>query len=273
MEEEKIDRRFLERCINSWAHFVDKRLQLGKGKDDPVYFKKNIHIVDQLKVFLEEWSRRGYSETESTKWAEMLVKRADSGATTIEPYKRKIGRENFFEIIKGRRSIRNFLDAPVEEEKLKKLVNTALWAPSGCNMQPLDFVLMTNSEKIRWVAKVTGNKYLSLCPSLIIVVEDTRRTETADEILRPKDLRDKPGPVGGNNTGAAVQNILLAAHHLGLGTCWFGAWHSKEEAELVKALGLPGFFVITAFVQVGYPKVIPFPPPRRNIDECIHWFR
>ena len=273
MDQEEIDRRFLQRCINSWAHFVDKRLQLGKGRDDPIYMKKNLHIVDKLKEFIDEWRSRGYPETESIKWAERLVERANSGATSIEPYRGEIGREKLFDIIKGRRSIRIFLPKPVEEEKLKKLVEAALWAPSGCNQQPLDFIIITDPEKVRWAAEVVDKKFLPYSPAMIIVVADTRRTETADDVTKPKELRDKPGPVEGYDTGAAVQNMLLAAHHLGLGTCWIGANKSEGEAKLVRLLGLPEFFVITAFVQVGYPAVIPPPPPRRSVEECIHWLR
>ena len=273
MDEEEIDRRFLQKCINSWAHFVDKRLQLGRGINDPIFRKKNLHIVGQLKSFIDEWRQRGYPETESIRWAETLIEWAESGATSIKPYKGEIGREKFFDIVKGRRSVRNFLDTPVEEEKLKKMIEAALWAPSGCNQQPLDFVIITDPEKIRWAAKIAGKKFLTKCPVLIIVVADSRSTETADDILKSKELRDKPHPVEGYDTGAAVQNMLLAAHHLGLSTCWLGATKSEGEAKLVEALGLPNFFIVTAFIQVGYPEVIPTPPPRREVDECIHWIR
>ncbi|RLF23588.1 MAG: nitroreductase family protein, partial [Thermoprotei archaeon] len=70
------------------------------------------------------------------------------------------------------------------------------------------------------------------------------------------------------DTAAAIQNMLLAAHALGYGTCWVGAF---DEEEVSRILGLPDHVRPVAIVPIGKPAESPIPPPRRPLDEVVHW--
>lgn len=166
-----------------------------------------------------------------------------------------------FEAIRGRRSIRRFTPEDVDDEALLKILDAARWAPSAGNLQPWRFIVVRSRERRRRLAEAAlGQRFIEEAPVDIVVCADTRVSAWGY------------GPRGERlyciqDTAAATQNILLAAHALGLGTCWVGAFDERRVSEVV---GLPDGVRPVAIVALGHPAESPPPRPRRGLNEVVY---
>ena len=154
---------------------------------------------------------------------------------------------DIFEAIKERRSCRKFLPESISEEVIEKILEAATWAPSPLNTQPWEFVVVTNEEmkeKIfseadrcrKWAIEKSGWKwlekyqlnFLKTAPVIVAVVGDPKKTGL--------DMFQKEGGVGYQHAcAAAIQNMHLAAHALGLGSLWFTLFDKKPMREILGA--------------------------------------
>lgn len=152
--------------------------------------------------------------------------------------------ENIYESIINRRSVRKFTDMHIEEEKLTGILRAAMNAPSACNQQPWRFVVITDKDVLKELHS-THNWMLALlsAPVTIVVCGEPRMTKL-ERFWR-------------QDCSAATQNMLLAAHTMGLGAVWMGidpAEGTNQEADSIrKILGLPEYIVPFSFVSLGYP--------------------
>jgi len=166
-----------------------------------------------------------------------------------------------FEAIRGRRSVRRFQEKDVPQELITQLIDAARWAPSAGNLQPWEFVVVRDPELKKALARAALNQmFIAQAPVVIVVCADEIRSGSVY------------GPRGSTlyciqDTAAATQNLLLAAHALGLGACWVGAF---SEDEVRRVLGIPLGVRPVAIVPVGYPAERPRPPRRRELGEIIH---
>ena len=155
--------------------------------------------------------------------------------------------------IMARRSIRKYLDKPVEHEKLAYLVECGINAPSGSNRQPWVLRVVENQELLaqnaKQVARDKGFKNLFRnAPNIILVCT--------------------PAKGGGEiDAGMLGQNIMLAAQSIGLGTCCLGGIvrfiQSDPKTEFFReALGIPIDYKINYILAVGYPDETPEAKPR-----------
>jgi len=166
-----------------------------------------------------------------------------------------------FEAIKGRRSIRRFTPEDVDDETLLKVLDAARWAPSAGNLQPWNFIVVRSPERKRRLAEAAlGQQFIAEAPVDIVVCADTRVSSWGYGSRGEKlyCIQD---------TAAAVQNMLLAAYALGLGTCWVGAFDERRVAEVV---GLPDGVRPVAIIALGHPAERPAPRPRRGLEEVVH---
>jgi nitroreductase len=127
------------------------------------------------------------------------------------------------EAIKGRRSVRSFKgEKNVPEETVEELIDAARWAPSAGNIQPWEFIIVRNPDIKEKLAEAASNQsFLEEAPVVIIVCADENRSSQGYG-QRGKTLYCI------QDTAAAIQNIHLAAHSLGLGTCWVGAFREQR---------------------------------------------
>jgi nitroreductase len=170
--------------------------------------------------------------------------------------------ENLVEIIKGRRSIRRFKPDVIPEEDLVRILEAATWAPSAGNAQPWRFIVVRGPElKRKLVAAALGQGFIAEAPVVIVVCADLERARRAygDRGVGLYCIQD---------TAAATQNLLLAAHAKGLGACWVGAF---SEDEVRGALSLPQELRPVAIVPLGHPDQEPRPRPRRPLDEVVEY--
>ena len=146
--------------------------------------------------------------------------------------------------IATRVSVRSYLDKPVEEVKIEQLLRAGMAAPSAVNKQPWHFVVVTDKEQLKALAKT--NPYAGMAakaPLAIVVCGDMK-----------KALPGKAQEFWVQDCSAATENILLAANALGLGAVWTGTYPSEERCEAVaKVLQLPKSIVPLNIIVIGYP--------------------
>lgn len=162
------------------------------------------------------------------------------------------------ELLEGiytRRSIRQFTEETVERERLLEIIKAGTWAPSGLNNQPWRFVAVTD-EGVR--LKLAGlTKYRNViesAPAAIAVF--------ADREAMYHEVKDHQA------MGACLQNMLLAAHALGLGAVWLG--EILNSADRVRSLlEMPESLELMAVVAVGHPARRGQTSQRKGLEEVL----
>ncbi len=163
------------------------------------------------------------------------------------------------ETILGRRSVRDFRDEPLPEGAAGALKEAILWAPSAGNLQARRFWFVTNPGIRRALGACSGQgKVFEAAPLVVVGAADLRIRKTYRS--RGTDLYAL------QDVAAAVQNLLLTAHALGLGAVWIGAF--REEC-VSRVLDLPPHHRPVAMVPVGVPARLPPPPPRVSPDRAF----
>lgn len=149
----------------------------------------------------------------------------------------------FDEIIRTRRSIRKYTQQKVEPEKILKVVQAALLAPSGKRMYPCEFIIIEDKQILEALskAKTHGAKLISDAPLAIVITVDTLKYDVWVE-----------------DASIASTFVMLAAENLGLGACWVqmhlrGTEDGKTAAENMKeTLNLPAGYEILSVIAIGY---------------------
>ena len=153
--------------------------------------------------------------------------------------------------IMTRTSIRQYQDRPVEQEKVEQLLRAAMAAPTAVNKQPWHFYVLNTKEAINRLADASqrGSDMVRSAALVIVVCGDM-----------DKALEGKAREYWIQDTSAATENLLLAAHALGLGAVWTGVYPMKERVEMTtKVLSLPENLVPLCTILIGYPAESPTP--------------
>lgn len=146
------------------------------------------------------------------------------------------------EAISTRRSIRQFTDQPVEEEKIEMLLRAAMQAPSAHNKQPWHFLIINDRNLLNQIADFHPYAKMLYKAHLALAVCGDLGLESNDRYLAL-------------NCAAATQNILLAAHGLNLGAVWVAVYPREERIKKIKLLlELPLHIIPISLVAVGYPQ-------------------
>lgn len=165
---------------------------------------------------------------------------------------------NIIDLIINRRSIRKYTPEPIPPDTLQLLLKAAMYAPSAVNRQPWHFILVTEREVMLRIAAV--HPYASMlrqAAAAIVVCCDLKQANTPEY-----------GPV---DCAAATENILIAAHGLGLGGVWLGV-HPRPERKraLAELFAIPEDIIPFSVVSLGFPADKP-PHPERFRPERIHY--
>lgn len=150
----------------------------------------------------------------------------------------------------------------MSEKDIEKLIDAARFAPSAGNIQPWEFVIVRDAEIKRKLAEAALNQeFIEEAPVVIVVC--------VDEAQSSQGYGNRGATLYCiQDTAAATQNVLLAAHSLGLGTCWVGAF---REELVRKALNMPINVRPGAIIPVGYASDEPEPRTKRSVKEIIHY--
>ena len=160
---------------------------------------------------------------------------------------------DLWEAIRGRRSVRTFLDRPVTRETIERLLEAAIWAPSGGNAQTWRFVVLVDPAEIRKI-KIVSPGLLGDPVAVIAVCQDLVQARAKGGNLGETFL----APV---DSAMATQNLLLAAYAEGLGTCAIASFHRRGVSRL---LGLAEGIEPILLVSLGYPAQLPPAPARQQ---------
>ncbi len=157
------------------------------------------------------------------------------------------------ETILRRRSIREFTDQEVSEQAMEALVDALLWAPSAGNLQSRKFYFVLRKDMRERLARAAlGQRFVAEAPLVVVACLDRRiAVRYGDRGVNLYAIQD---------VSASLENMLLAANELGLGTCWVGAFN---EFDLSEVLALPDHLRPIALVPVGHPAAVPRGAPRR----------
>jgi nitroreductase len=164
--------------------------------------------------------------------------------------------QNLMDILLKRRSIRVYdAEKPVEREKIDILLQAAMAAPSACNLQPWEFIIIDRPERMKQLKECIGEsngRYYN-APAAFVVCANTSYI-----------------PWGGNaeaDTSAAIENMLLAITALGLGAVWLG---DIDRDKIHALLDIPDHVSVNNVVLFGYPAETKTPRTQYN-EEAIYW--
>lgn len=155
---------------------------------------------------------------------------------------------NLYDLIVSRRSIRQFRPKPVSQELLRDVVNVGRLAPSAANRQPLEFIVVDEESKrkqlfpcLKWAGYIApeGNPKPGQEPQAYVVV------------LVNTEIREKGFE---RDSGAAIENMILAAWEKGIGSCWI---ISADKARVKTVLNIPASYKVDSVLALGYPAETP----------------
>jgi nitroreductase len=139
--------------------------------------------------------------------------------------------------IRNRRSIRKYRSNEVQEEDLQQILQAGRWAPSASNKQPWHFIVIRNKEMRKKLADIHDyGRFMRESPVVIVVLGDPAK--------HPRYHLADPHQ--------AVQNMLLAAHALGLATCWAGVRDTDLEPQFREVLDVPESLRVICSIALGH---------------------
>ena len=159
-----------------------------------------------------------------------------------------------FAAMYGRRSIRDYQDRPVEREKIVQLLKAAMAAPSACNIQPWEFIVVTEPETVGAIKASIRQWGGWNAPVILAVCSYTAYIPWQGD----------PGTI---DCAAAIENLLLAAYALGLGTVCVGGF---DPDAVRRILDIPESVHPVCLVYLGYPAEQP-EPRTQYLEEAVYW--
>ena len=157
------------------------------------------------------------------------------------------------EALRTRRSCRKFLDREVDRQLVAQVVDAGRLAATARNEQPWEFIVVTNKAARRRIADLTEyGKFIADSPVCIAVMSKDTKYFLEDG-------------------SAATQNILVAAHALGLGACWVAGDKKEFAPDVCRLIGAPAGVRLIALVALGWPASTPGMPSKRALKDVIHW--
>jgi nitroreductase len=159
------------------------------------------------------------------------------------------------EILKTRRSIREYSDKDIPKELLEKIVDAARFAPTARNVQPWEFVVVTQEPVLKKLSELADNgRFLAQARACIAVFCADTKYYLEDGC-------------------AATCNILLAAASLGVGSCWVAGDKKPYCAQVAELLNAPAASKLISLVSLGYPKSKDsfFVAAKKELKELFRW--
>ena len=159
-------------------------------------------------------------------------------------------------LLKSRRSIRVYQDRPIPNDLLLQILEAGRWAPTGANLQPWHFIVVTDPETRRRIGEVTRflfikSSHVEKAPVVIVLGFNTQK-----------------GKYGRYDVTLAGGNMMTMATNLGLGTCWIGAF---DESKVKEILEIPENIEVIGLITLGYPGENAEVPPRVELEKIVHW--
>jgi nitroreductase len=156
------------------------------------------------------------------------------------------------EVLKTRRSVRAYRSEPVPRKIIEEIIDCGRLAATAVNIQPWEFVVVTNPELRRSIAQTTDyGKFISEAPVCVVVLCQETKYYLEDG-------------------SAATENILLAARAHGLSSCWVAGDKKAYAPQICRLVGAPRGYKLVSLIPIGYPAESP-EPPKRPLSDVLHW--
>jgi nitroreductase len=186
----------------------------------------------------------------------------DMGLSTVEPsppYSHEV--PDVLTAIHERRSVRHYTDDPVMPAQLDTLVRAAMAAPTAGNAQPWSFIVVTEQKRLQGLSDALPyGKMLAKAGAAIVVCG-----------VPAKALPGEPAPLWVLDCTAAAENLLLAAHGIGLGAVWVAAYPYEERMAGVRTVcGIPAEIQPLCVISLGVPAGVEQPKDKYSSDN-VHW--
>lgn len=162
----------------------------------------------------------------------------------------------FSELIVRRYSCRAYKREPVEEEKLKRILEAANMAPTACNLQPFRFIVINTHGREGELRQIYPADWFVQAPIVICACAIPKMAWSRRDGRNYADV----------DTTIAMDHLILAAADLGLGTCWIAAFDVDAARKI---LSIPSGVEPIAFTPVGYPADEPRAKRRKSIEEIV----
>jgi len=159
---------------------------------------------------------------------------------------------SLLDVILSRRSIRRYEDKEIPKDVLDKIVEAGRQSPSAANRQPYHFVIVTDSEIKQELSKELFSRFLKNSPLIIVGCANTKALLT--------------GKWATVDTTISLENMVIAAWSLGIGSCWIGSFKEQKIKELLK---IPQDWKVVALVTFGYPAETPKPRKKKPTNELF----
>ncbi|MBN1621239.1 MAG: nitroreductase family protein [Endomicrobiales bacterium] len=170
-------------------------------------------------------------------------------------------------LITSRRSIRNYLDKPVEKGKIQEMIEAVRLAPSACNSQPWRLIIVDEKDLKNELAKkglggVVSNAWAKTAPVIIVACSDLS--------FFTHKIGEKVQGVQYHliDMGIALEHMVLKAAELSLGTCYIGWFNSRPIKQI---LNIPSSWSVDCLVTLGYPAEIPEATSRKSTAEIAFY--
>ena len=175
------------------------------------------------------------------------------------------------DVIMTRTSIRSYTGDPVSQEQLETILKAGMAAPTAMNGQPWRFVVVTDKETINnvFASGFRGEMFTQAGAVIVVCGQSTQMRKPFGQPDAPET--EQPNMFWYEDCSAAAENILLAAHALGLGAVWTAGYPAQERiVPIAQALGIPANVIPLCIIPVGVPAENPEPKDKWNPDN-IHW--
>ncbi|MCX6711092.1 MAG: nitroreductase family protein [Candidatus Woesearchaeota archaeon] len=161
---------------------------------------------------------------------------------------------NLLKLIKNRRSVRQYANKPIQKKILEEIIDAARLAPSAINMQPWEFVVITEKEMLNYIAEnARYGKFIKDSAACVLVCGDKRNHHLVEDC------------------SAATENILLAAKSFKIGSCWVAGYNKPYCKAIKTTLGIPEDIDIISIIPLGYYKKEVEPHGKRALEDVLHW--
>ncbi len=153
------------------------------------------------------------------------------------------------DVLLSRRSIRDYDKKDIPKDVLDQILEAGRLAPSAANKQPWHFIVVTDEEIKRELSKGLFSRFIKDAPVTIVGCAHKDRIAGRWSII---------------STTIALQNMVIAAWALGVGSCWIGA---VSEEKVRKLLDIPDNYNVVALIPFGYPAKTPGPKRKKSLEK------
>ena len=227
-------------------------------------------IGDMVRELLSAWKERGLPlEGADLLWVTSLLEMAEQAkkgeAVDLSRFAWKPfdagDREVADRLIFERRSVRHWTEEEVPDRMIDQIMRAGLWAAHGCNLNSLRFLMIRekNEPGLFRGSDIPGG------PVHIVACQDRRVYSMQPGYVRDPEMLERNRVL---DCGAAMQNMILMAHALGLGGCWL-TFRNEMLVRLRSRFELPAHIEIVTYLDVGFPNQMPMPPGRITVQEAV----